>query len=556
MLALKLKIKETTNDERLEEYQRQFTGLFYDLYSNAELLEDKGKKQELLEKFPLFDASMFESVTSDVRTKLKQHQTNIKKKRKEIKELEEMLEENDFEKGIHGRRSKFKVIKKLAKKKRNLEKDSCFGGKATLRSITKFSQQIQCLTKRLVKEEDSEKINEMLVSLDEKKVLLSDCKQEFQDNRMLGIYVIGRALDKGNRKVSFDLNNNKITFKPSKGDHIEIVMEDVGTKRRRIMKRLQAMAENKTMPLSVRITNDEVIILYDEMLLAGFSFNDVECKKKQKLCSTDEEKKHVFIEFKREQEGRMLLGKLPNRWMAVDLNPFDIGITVADVVNGKIVFIHKERISLELLGEKLGLPSHHKKQKKQNNKRKHEIKHVWKHIFGLAKHFQCSRFVCEELELNEKPGNKEANRKVCNLWHLTLTKNLITKWCNELGIIKIEVNPAYSSFIGNIIHKDDFDCIASAKEILRRGVNRFKKGGSLHPPLSEIAVERLTHLLQENADSVGNTWQTMFKAVSLAKLRYRNVDPSLLGAMKDSFLNSKHSMTTQAFAHCHDVYVC
>lgn len=214
--------------------------------------------------------------------------------------------------------------------------------------------------------------------------------------------------------------------------------------------------------------------------------------------------------------------------MGIDLNPDNIGLSIVDKLNnnseGNFKIIHKECIYLSGLNKKLNLSSNSDKQKKQNNKRKHEIKEVWKYIFKLCVHYKVSHFVMEDLSLKDKGvnnDNKKTNRLVKNIWNLELTKQLIDKWCNVLGIIKLEVNCAYSSLIGNMIF-DDYDPVASSLEIVRRGIVKYKKGNSIFPPITRINQEKLNYLLGENIDIDGLTWKRVYELLTL--LRYRNLD--------------------------------
>ncbi len=556
MLTIILNIKQTDNDKLLEQYVQQYTGLFYKFYNNAELLKDKSTKQGMLESFPLFDTSMLEFCIKEIRMKLSQHDTNVKNKDKQVENITKELEDNDFT-TKYDKRDKFKAIKKLSSLKKTKDKNICFGGKALLRLVTKYSQEIQCLNKKILKENDEKEIILLKEQRIIKQELLDKTLTEYRSNRKLGVYLIGQSLSKGNRKIDFDLNNNKIIFKPNSKNHIEIIFNEQGKKRKKLLKKLQIMAEQRRMPLTVKLYEDEIHISYDEALLNGFAFNDNECKKEQKVCVSDEEKKEVYKKHRKEQEQRMLNDKVIVRYISTDLNPSEIGLCIGDKMsNGDINYIYKEYISLEKLLIKLGVSSDDKKQVKQNNKRKHEIKEIWKYIFGLATHYGCAYFVCEDLQFKTLVGNKEANRKTRNMWHLTLTKQLITKWCNVLGIIKIEVNPAYSSFIGNLLH-NDIDCIAASKEILRRGMFKFIKGNNFYPELSRIIGERLNHLHQENIDLNGiTTWQAMFKLFSSAKLRYRNKDKKYFESLSGKNLNSHKSKITRRFCTCNEVYVC
>ena len=83
-------------------------------------------------------------------------------------------------------------------------------------------------------------------------------------------------------------------------------------------------------------------------------------------------------------------------------------------------------------------------------------------------------FVIEDLEnvQQQEKQNKETNRKVKNLWNKGLILNIIRRRCNENGIEFVEVNPCYSSFIGNIKYKY-IDAINASIEIGRRGCEQF-----------------------------------------------------------------------------------
>ena len=88
-----------------------------------------------------------------------------------------------------------------------------------------------------------------------------------------------------------------------------------------------------------------------------------------------------------------------------------------------------------------------------------------------------------------------------------------------MGLNLVEVNPVYTSFIGNMIY-DDQDPIASSLEIGRRGIVKFLKGSSIYPKVSRINQEKLNYLLGENVDIEGLGWKQLYKRIYL--LRYRN----------------------------------
>ena len=131
----------------------------------------------------------------------------------------------------------------------------------------------------------------------------------------------------------------------------------------------------------------------------------------------------------------------------------------------------------------------------------------------------------------------EFNKMVINLWHRTLTTQLINKHCNENGIILLNIEPFYSSFVGNLVYQD-YDCISSATELCRRGMNKYTKGYSLYPSLKSINQEKLNYLLGENVCNDG-TWVNLYKAVSGSGLRYRNKS---VNGLEVNNLQSRKSM--------------
>ena len=128
--------------KELNEYINQYTGLFYKLYNNADLMEDQSFIKEMLEKYNLFDKSMFDWCKSEVLMKLNQLKTNQKKQLKEKEDLIKELEKNDF----HTKkelRYKYKIINKIKRLNRTANKNITFGGKQNLRQITKYKQKIK-----------------------------------------------------------------------------------------------------------------------------------------------------------------------------------------------------------------------------------------------------------------------------------------------------------------------------------------------------------------------------------------------------------------------------
>ncbi len=516
MQTLKEKIYSNSDDDTLKKCIYQSTGIFYKLYNNAELMEDDAFKKNIIKNNDLIDVSMYDWIVSDVKTKRSQTQTIWKKKAAECIEIKELLSGDEISK-----KKRYKLKNKLAYLTRTMNKDCCFGGKSLLRRITKHAQLFEKDSANLTPEEKEKAAKN--------KGLYERELAEFRGKRKTGIYMIGRANEKGNRKVEFDLNNNKILFKLNSEHHIEI-----GIKSRRnktFLSKIQYLADNEQLPLTVRITDTHVCITFDESIVSGYNFESTEYKRtiKKHGITTKEGKKEIAKQFYKELDAKKLIGKLVGRFASVDQNPYEISLVIGDKKSensdGDFKVLFKQVFDLTKLCENKGLASDDADKKRINNKLKNEIREIWKRIFVTCMHYQVYNFITEELDFkvnHKKDTNKEFNRQTKNVWHRELSKKLIYKWINVFGLKHIEVNPCYSSFIGNFIH-NEYDPIAAAIELLRRGIVKFIKGSSLYPDTRLINQQKLNYLADENILCQSwDTWNSLCKLVTRAGLRYRN----------------------------------
>jgi hypothetical protein len=101
---------------------------------------------------------------------------------------------------------------------------------------------------------------------------------------------------------------------------------------------------------------------------------------------------------------------------------------------------------------------------------------------------------------------------VNNVWNRDLLVGCITRRCNETGIELVEVNPCYSSFIGNIQHPYADACNASI-EIGRRGLCKYENGG-FYP---NITKEDICTLEAKFGDvvkcSTDSNWVQVYKSL-------------------------------------------
>ena len=516
MLTLELHINPLSDD--IIPYLQQYTGLFYKLYNNENLIENKSTIKELLQENNLLDKTFYDFCKAEVKTKLNQQKTAVKNKEKLTEDIIEELSTKEF-KTIKDKRYKYKLIRKSAEINRNINKNICFGGKANLRNITKYKQKLQ---HEVLTNEEKQEIE----------LLLDKIIKDYKRKRLLGLYMVGRACEKGNRKIDFDLLNHKIIFKPDIKNHFEIPFREPKSKKnKRLLYILNTLANDGELALTVRINRNTIDLCYDDEKVNGFAFDEVAYFKELKTVAKENEleRKEIYIKHKEDQKNRMLKGKIIKRFSAFDDNPNEFGVVIADRPsdndpNLKPEIIHKVCFSLKDLSKKLNLKSDDKKQKWQNNKLRHEIKEMWKQIFEMLNHYKVAYFVCEDIKLKNAVNNqsKEFNRKTKNKWHRTLTNRLIAKWCNVYGVQLIGINPAYSSFIGNLLYPY-YDPISSACEICRRGMVKYIKGCSLYPSMDGINREKLVYLLGENTDVIGNmNWVQLYKVQPHANWRVRN----------------------------------
>jgi len=522
MLTYKLKLKQNIE---IDEYLKQYSSCFRVVFNNLELMSDKSFNDNLKINYPLL-GWFIGCVKNDAETKYKQTQTFIKKKNVQISEIEKII----LTKTYKDKKHLYKLKNKLAYLKKSVNNKIVFGGRNLLQEVTKLKQEFN-------KTGNIETYNKYLSK-----------KKEYNSKRILPIYSIGEQPQKSNRKFNFNLNNDKMVFKPNAKTKIDLEFI-CSNKQQSVLNKLQ---ENiGLMPISVRLDNKFVYISFDEEKLFNYEFKKLDYFKEIKNTTDKDIKKEIYKKYISEQKSRKLKDKVENRYCAVDLNPQYIGFNIVDKEGFKI--IHKEVIDLTKLGVKLRLSSNDPKQVSQNNKRKYEIAIVWKHIFDICKHYRVSNFIIEDLNFKDKPVNtegKEFNRKTKNLWHRTLTTQLITKYCNIYGINLIEVNPAYSSFIGNLTYSY-FDPLSASLEICRRGITKYDKNNKQFGSVDSINLEKVrNYLLGKNVqfgDGDFSSIPKLFKLFIGNKLKYRNeLDSSSF--LENHLISDKSKVKCYSFA--------
>ena len=308
-------------------------------------------------------------------------------------------------------------------------------------------------------------------------------KEEYQHKRLTPINIQGEELKQGNRSFKLDIiENNQIIFKLNKNKHIVLELPNLRKNIKKELYKLQQLNEvkhnQKGYTYSIRFDLTNIYISFEEF-------------KNEKVKDLNE-----------------------NRCLGIDLNPDTIGISVLE--NNKI--IHTQEFSLKpifnkILNEKLSSDSD--RMKYYQNKLKYETFEISKNITKIAKQFNCKSVFIEDLHFKGSSTIKISNRKNKNLWKLGLLISNLTKRLNIEGIKIYSVNPAYSSFIGNMMYGYT-DAVNASIEIARRGfeyrINKNKTG--FYPNL--MVKHQWKEMATKHTD-----WKKFYIEVKNLKLKYR-----------------------------------
>ena len=301
-------------------------------------------------------------------------------------------------------------------------------------------------------------------------------KEEFNKQKQIPISIQGEMLQKGNRMFDFNFDNQYLTFKISKDKHIDIQLGNIHKKLQKELSKLNELCYDKKATVSIKLNNEYIWITYVEKLLE-MKFN----------CLKD------------------------NRVMGLDLNPNYIGLSVIEFdkeTNFKVLY--KQVFELKGLTDK----------NVSKDKRQYELIKICYTINSLINYWKCKKLSIEDL--NIKSGNKgqgkNFNRLCNNVWDRTLIVNKLTMLSNIYGYELVKVNPAYSSFIGNLVYGNEMtpDMIAASIEIARRGYKKYEKKW-FYPAFD---VDCLDEQWKQTLAGVKD-WKNAFLKIKNSKVKYR-----------------------------------
>lgn len=312
-------------------------------------------------------------------------------------------------------------------------------------------------------------------------------KEQFKQNRLIPLCSIGETVKRGNRLINFNLQDNYITYKPSSLIRKEIKFCPVRKKLANELAKVQELTNQKKIPVTVKFTDKHLYLTYDESLIYNEAYKGL---------------KH-------------------NRILGIDMNPNYIGVSVIEFdKDDEFKVLHKEVFDLTSLTKSSGKSSIDSKSKYYTNKLKHETLAIAHKINKLVDYWKCSKLAIEDLSIKpaDKQKGKTCNRLCNNKWERQLFVNKLKMLANIHRYEVVEVNPAYSSVVGNFAYgsPNTPDMVAASIEIARRAYKKFEKGW-FYP---KYHVETPNEQWKQTLDGV-KSWKDLFRKIKEAKLKYR-----------------------------------
>ena len=212
-----------------------------------------------------------------------------------------------------------------------------------------------------------------------------------------------------------------------------------------------------------------------------------------------------------------------NRVLGIDQNPNYIGLSIIefiDEVNFKVIY--KQVFDLSKLTKKSGKSSNNNKSKYLVNKRKFEILNLAYEIDNLVNYWKCKKVVVEDLNFKSNLSGRSLNRLCKNSWDRCLFENKLKMLSKLHGYEVVEINPCYTSQLGNIIYGDENtpDMVAASIEIARRGFKKYQK--SWFYPSFNKSLSRINEQWKQTlSDNFIKDWKGLFQLIKESKLKYR-----------------------------------
>ena len=250
------------------------------------------------------------------------------------------------------------------------------------------------------------------------------------------------------------------------------------------LSKVQELAEQNKITVSIKLSDKYVWLTYDEGLIYDVRYKALQSK----------------------------------RILGIDMNPNYIGMSVIEFgKNDEFKVLHKQVFDLSKLTISSGKSSTDSRSKYITNKLRHETIAIAHEIGKLVDVWKC-----KTLDLSIKPSDlkkgKKLNRLCNNKWERRLFVNKLKMLANLHKFNLIEVNPAYSSIVGNFTYGSENtpDMVAASIEIARRAYKKFDKGW-FYPRFN---IQFRDEQWKQTLGSVDD-WKGLFSKIKETGLKYR-----------------------------------
>lgn len=334
-------------------------------------------------------------------------------------------------------------------------------------------------------------------------------KEEYRYARLSPICIQGERLRGANRSFDFDLTNCKVTWKASRDRHVDIHFVKPKKNVWKELRKVQKLIDLCEITVTVRFNEKYLWLSYEESLTSEIHYE----------------------------------GLKPNRILGIDMNPSNIGISIIEFdEQDNFKVLHKEVFDIYKLTLASGKSSDDTESKYRTNKRKHETIQIAHIIDSLMDVWKCGKLSIEELKIkpSDKKKGKKFNRVCNNVWNRRLFKTKLNMLANEHGYVFVEVNPAYSSVIGNFEYGNENtpDSIAASIEIARRAHKKFQKGWII----PAFNIHCLDEQWKQTLGKVGS-WKALSNKIKKLGLKYRFL---LLDYLQNAVFSKNHTKANWA----------
>ena len=327
--------------------------------------------------------------------------------------------------------------------------------------------------------------------------------EKFAERRVFPIYSVGQCNCHGNRLFKI-VDSHTIVFKPDRKHHIQLTLKNVGKNREEQLLKLIELQKANGIPITYELDLEYVYITFDNSLFENHKYS----------VRTD-------------------------RTMQIDVNPNYIGWSVTDWKQDyDFHLVASGMFSLKSLNDyenRLSVNSDSKESKYVTNKRKHEVIYIAKELLKLCKHYHCEVFAMEELSIKTSSINKgkKLNRLINSQWNRKLLFQQIRKHILSSSTTLVEVQPQYSSIVGNLVNRrlELPDPVLSSIEIGRRGhefscqyifKRRQQEKIVVLPKLETVKKSIIQSLEEFGIDAPEfNDWDELWSVVKKSKVKYR-----------------------------------